>query len=401
MSQQTQQPPPAEGVWNSTVNPVAPGDTSKEAFCQEMTRLFPAVPDLGKRIKEGVLDPHGADVIRVMHGAKLKDVTDGVKVVGLLSVWVTNLARYILGPDKMFSLGDEDALPGSTSSEAPREDMKGGWKQLAFPRDAAPLAVQLGGFHLIKKLRLPHAAMKQLRTTLCVSKPDVTSAYNILFMFSIMALRSGYIEGALKTRFATILHMLNPAISIEAHMSSLSIGFSNRRQGRYLAAFEVNTKDQVRHNDNLQAHMTSDLKNPLRIRVLDDAASLFHLPKDEYLETWGPKELLNIPEHYEEEKRGKTAIKREFEDKENASSVKKETSVKKQVHDMNTVTTESDNTGVTNSGRHGVKDSIGLRGMSTSMEGSLPSAPQISLPQVSTPEHTCTHLTNTPTCHTA
>lgn len=257
-----------EAAWDSTVHNVAPPTTTAEAFCQELERLFPAVKDLGTKVKTLVLDPHGADTIEVMHTARLRDVADCVNAAGLLPSWSGNLARYILGPGKNFGQGIDPPEPSGDEDETNLDDLKargkGGWNELAFPKNGPSLANQLGGFHKIKSLRLPPACMKQLRAHLCKAKPDVTAAYNVLFLFSVLAFDSGYIEGELKTRLASILHGLNQSISQHAHVVSIGTGFSNRRQGRYETGLLINTQDAARHAAALKRHSLASLKHPLR-----------------------------------------------------------------------------------------------------------------------------------------
>jgi hypothetical protein len=93
-------------------------------------------------------------------------------------------------------------------------------------------------------LGFPTPVLEKLRMQL-TGRIDLPGATTTVFMLYLVAFNSSYIEGPAKTRFATLLHDLNTAVSINDWVSTLGSGFSNRRLGRFKEPMVFNPKDLI------------------------------------------------------------------------------------------------------------------------------------------------------------
>ena len=223
----------------------APNDLSTREFAECFGTDFS--PDIARKLHK-VFMHVGARTVKALKKASREDVKEALYLeeIKLSAGWLDTISIYIHEPGDTWGLMDTRASAVATLPPEYTKTSTGGFHERKYQpsEENVSSTTLVGGITKFNMLGFPTPVLEKLRMQL-TGKIDLPGATTTVFMLYLVAFNSSYIEGPAKTRFATLLHDLNTAVSINDWVSTLGSGFSNRRLGRFKEPMVFNPKDLI------------------------------------------------------------------------------------------------------------------------------------------------------------
>ena len=211
----------------------APNDLSTREFAECFGADFS--PDIARKLRD-VFMHIGARTVKALKKASRNDVKEALDLeeIKLGAGWLDTISTYIHEPGDTWGLVDTRASAVATLPPEYAKTSTGGFHERKYQpsEENVSSTTLVGGITKFNMLGFPKPVLEKLRMQL-TGKIDLPGATTTVFMLYLVAFNTSYIEGPAKTRFATLLHDLNTAVSINEWVNTLGSGFSNRRLGRF------------------------------------------------------------------------------------------------------------------------------------------------------------------------
>ena len=223
----------------------APNDLSTREFAECFGADFS--PDIARKLRD-VFMHIGARTVKALKKASRNDVKEALDLeeIKLGAGWLDTISTYIHEYGDTWGLMDTRASAVATLPPEYTKSSTGGFHERKYQSSEENVSVTtlVGGITKFNMLGFPKPVLEKLRMQL-TGKIDLPGATTTVFMLYLVAFNTSYIEGPAKTRFATLLHDLNTAVSINEWVNTLGSGFSNRRLGRFKEPMVFNPKDLI------------------------------------------------------------------------------------------------------------------------------------------------------------
>ena len=220
--------------WKFQSGPPAPPSLLTVMLADEFGAAMQS-DDLAKQLRATFIGL-GAITVSDFDGMFLHDVEEKLKENNLEpSAWCKQLTRYAFMPDAgafqvLTSRNPSSLSSGSSDKTVDSEDPG---TVLPFEYNKSHATVAVGGTAGWNTFDFNPETRLRLVQCLSVGKIDDTGAMHLVFKFGLLIFESRYLNLHQKTRYAMLLHKINPQISIAAWQASLQQGISNRRGGRF------------------------------------------------------------------------------------------------------------------------------------------------------------------------